>query len=159
MDSAPSGHAAHLTPNNSTDNAIRDISTPEPLAQTRPTPSKSTIDAHFAELARENPCPSSFLGATTASERAREVYVNRQLVDRFGRELAMSDSHAKAAVEREMKRRYAPNPWDAPGPRMPTPPRVPTVGSSLGEKCSGSKGVLRYIEEEWDLFERVLGYR
>ncbi|KAL9076805.1 MAG: hypothetical protein Q9161_000790 [Pseudevernia consocians] len=158
MDSAPHGHAAYLTQNNTTDKAINDISTSEPFAKTRPAISNSTIDTHFAELAREKSCPSSLL-SSTASERAREVYVNRHLVDQFRHKFGMSDSHAKAAVEEEMKRRYAPNPWDAPGPRRLKPQRIPSVGSSQGERCPESKEVLRYSEEEWDLFERVLGYK
>lgn len=67
----------------------------------------------------------------------------------------MSEPDAKAAVEEEMKRRYAPNPWDAPGPRRSRrkPRRVEEVGGLE------SREGLRYSEEQWDLFEGSLGYR
>lgn len=73
----------------------------------------------------------------------------------------MSESRAKAEVEEEeMKRRYAPNPWDAPGPRRVRPRRIAAeVGSGKEERCEGSKEGPRYSEEQWDLFERRVGYK
>lgn len=67
----------------------------------------------------------------------------------------MSEADAKAAVEEEMKRRCAPNPWDAPGPRRSG--RKPRRAEEVGGLESGEGS--RYSEEQWDLFEGVLGYR
>lgn len=80
----------------------------------------------------------------------------------------MSDAYAKAAVEEEMGRRYAANPWDGDGPawssrrkRM----RMRTEGLGEVERGEGKKrgevkgeGEARYSEREWDDFERSLGY-
>ncbi len=156
MDSVANSHVSHLTQNNATDNPIREVSAPKPLAQSRPIVTKPTIDAHFAELARETSSSSS---PTTSSDHARDVYINRQLVHQFSHNFDMSASDAKAAVEEEMKRRYAPNPWDAPGPRRLRPQRVSKVGYRKEEQGPDSRDALRHSEEEWDLFERVLGYK
>ncbi|KAL9128618.1 MAG: hypothetical protein Q9175_007488, partial [Cornicularia normoerica] len=105
--SAHSGQARHLAPTNSTDDkSLCDTSNHNSSAnKTRQTTiSVSTIDAHFAKLARERKCSSGVLSSNT-SDRNREVYVNRQLVDRFGQHFGMSESHAKAAVQEEMRRR------------------------------------------------------
>ncbi len=159
MDSVANSHVSHHTQTNATDNPIREVSTPKPFAQTRPTITKPTIDAHFAELARENSSSSSSPSPTTSSDHAREVYINRQLVDQFSHNFDMSASDAKAAVEEEIKRRYAPNPWDAPSPRRLKPQRVLQVGKRRGEQDSDSRDTSRHSEEEWDLIERVLGYK
>ena len=68
----------------------------------------------------------------------------------------MSVADAKQVVEEEMGRRYAPNPWDAPGPRRPR--RIQKVEEEEEEE-EESTGGLRYSEEQWDLFEGFLGYR
>lgn len=52
----------------------------------------------------------------------------------------MSESHAKAAVQEEMRRRYAPNPWDAPGERRPNKQRISNVGIRKGEQSEASRG-------------------
>ena len=160
MDSVANSHVSHLTQNKAIDNPIREVSIPKPSAQTRrSTITKPTIDVHFAELAREKPSSSSSPSPTCSSDHAREVYINRQLVDQFSHTFDMSASDAKAAVEEEMKRRYAPNPWDAPCPRRLKPQRFLKVGNGMGELGPDSRDTSRHSEEEWDLFERVLGYK
>lgn len=110
------------------------------------------IDAHFANLARDI--------SSEPADRARAVYVNRQLVDQFGAKFGMSESQAKAAVDEEMSKRYAPNPWDAPAPRrLKQQQRISKVDRMKGEQSTGLVGGSRYSEEQWDLFECRLGYR
>ena len=156
MNSVANSNVSHLTQDNMTDKPIREVSTSTPFAQTSPTTSNPTIDSHFAELAREK---SSSPSSTTSSDHARGVYINRQLVDQFSHKFDMSESDAKAAVEEEVKRRYAPNPWDAPGPRRLRPQRMLEAETRKGEQGSDSRETSRHSEEEWDLFERVLGYK
>ena len=75
----------------------------------------------------------------------------------------MSDAAARAAVAEEMSRRYSPNPWDAPGPRRPRPQRRILVAEEekmVEERSKEAEGKAEgYSEEQWDLFERRLGYK
>ena len=75
----------------------------------------------------------------------------------------MSDAAAKAAVAEEMRRRYSPNPWDAPGPRRPRPQRRTPVAKKEKveeeERSEEAKTAEGYSEEQWELFERQLGYK
>ena len=65
-------------------------------------------------------------------------------------------------VEMEMSRLYKPNPWDASCGRRPRPQRKTKVEEMerVGEQEQGTatRKEERYSEEQWDLFEKRIGY-
>lgn len=120
-------------------------------------------------------------GLPDNTDHRRKSYITSQLNYHFQAQFGMSDEVARAAVAEEMKRRYSPNPWDAPGPRRPRPQRRTTVAKkekveevkkeeveedkeeeaeketveeSTSEEPRKTEG---YSEEQWDLFERQFG--
>ena len=74
----------------------------------------------------------------------------------------MSEAEARAEVEKEMSRRYKPNPWDAPGGRRARPARktkaVERVCVEEGKQEMAVRKDEKHSEEKWDLFERAVGY-
>ena len=117
--------------------------------------SLTAIDAHFAQVAGNQ------TAVTNPSDHARNVYITRQFNHEFKERFGMSDAAAKAAVAEEMSRRYSPNPWDAPGPRRPRPQRRTPVDKKekVEERSEEARKAEGYSEEQWDLFERQLGYK
>ena len=72
----------------------------------------------------------------------------------FMKVFKMDARQAKAAVEREMRRKYAPNPWDAPTWRDQEPRREMRVEVEAGVPLPGVVASTEYSKEQWDLFEK-----
>ena len=69
----------------------------------------------------------------------------------------MSEAQAIAEVEMEMARMYPVNRWDAPG--LGQRRRETRVGMASGEQKADGREAQGYGEEQWDLFERMVGYK
>ena len=131
------------------------MTNPNPPTQPRPTMQLTAVEAYFAEAACNQPA------VTNPSDHARNAYITRPLNHEFKERFGMSDAAAKAAVAEEMRRRYSPNPWDAPGPRRPRPQRRTPAAKEekVDERSEEGRKAEGYSEEQWDLFERQLGYK
>ena len=72
----------------------------------------------------------------------------------FMKVFKMDARQAKAVVEREMRRKYAPNPWDAPTWRDREPRRELRVEVEKEEPSPVVVAPTEYSKEQWDHFER-----
>ncbi len=123
---------------------------------------RQAIEAHFAERAHyqamTNPQVAAHLG-TYDSDRSHNNVVSKELIVKFMEVFKMDAREAKAAVEMEMGKRYAPNPWDAPTWRDHQSSGEEEEEASMSDRAQSSQGdkSSEYSEEQWDLFEKTFG--